>query len=345
MRLALLAVLAACGSSNPQTSSPDAPTASPDGGSADAATDAPSGTTGLGAVGNVTTTACPNNTPAGATCRQVTVSGCPGIETESITATVAFLPVSGSPAGTIVHFSGGGGTNFEEINAPSYAAAGFQQVFVAWGAQWEQTTSAGVKTAACRPATILQWVFDEPTLHNGSRTIGFCGQGFSGGSGQLGYALAQFGLGGILDYVNELSGPPFARIDLGCDGSAPATSMVCGVADTMHLPPQLDSWENTSSCGMASPPAADVSRWMADSIAVGGDYSYPNTRVEFFDCTNQATAVTAMAQIYHDEIAAAGTSTAYHCYAAADGCSGEQLGNTGNQDAAAAMIAGCVARH
>src|SRR5438105_1539663 len=76
------------------------------------------------------------------------------------------------------------------------------------------------------------------------------GEGFSGGSGQLGYALASYGMGAYLDYVNELSGPPFARIDLGCDGSQPATAQVCGAADTMRLPvPTLDNWENTTSCG------------------------------------------------------------------------------------------------
>jgi hypothetical protein len=168
----------------------------------------------------------------------------------------------------------------------------------------------------------------------------------SGGSGQLGYALAHYGMGDYLDYVNEISGPPFVRIDLGCNASDPATAMVCGVADTMMLPPdRLNPWENTTTCGTTNPPAADVAKWMADSIAVGGAYSYPKTRVEFFDCTNQATAVTAMAQIYYEQLMAAGSSTAYHCYAQADGCRMEDIGPTGQQDASAAMLAGCVPRH
>jgi hypothetical protein len=74
-------------------------------------------------------------------------------------------------------------------------------------------------------------------------------------------------------------------------------------------------------------------------------YAYPHTRVEYFDCTNQATAVTGMAQLYFDQVMAAGTDTTYHCYRAADGCQGEGLGQTGNQAAVSAMLAGCTPRH
>jgi hypothetical protein len=124
--------------------------------------------------------------------------------------------------------------------------------------------------------------------------------------------------------------------------------MVCGAACTMQLPAaKMNPWENTTSCGSMTPSAADVAKWSADSIGVGGVYAYPNTRVEFYDCTNQPTAVTAMAQRYYEQIMQAedgGSLTAYHCYSASDGCSGEALGS-GDMQAAAALIAGCVPRH
>jgi hypothetical protein len=298
----------------------------------------------VGTVTGVIDVACPANTPASLTCKQITVGGCPGIESESLTATLGIAPAIGTTRGTIVHFSGGGGTTFQLGGAMQYTTAGFRQVFVAWASDWEQTT-AGIRAAGCRPSTVLRWIFDEPTLHAGSRAFGFCGEGFSGGSGQLGYALAHYGLGDYLDYVNELSGPPFARIDLGCDGNAPATAQVCGATVTMRLPGvRLDAWENNqppSTCGATGIAATELERWKRDSIAFGGSYAYAKTRVEFFDCTNQATAVTAMAQLYHDEIT---SEKAFHCYSDADGCQGEGLG-TGAMEAVQAMIAGCVPRH
>jgi hypothetical protein len=326
---------------------PDAPVADPDA----APPDGPAAS-GLGAVTGVTELAmCPAGAPAGATCKQVTVTGCPGLETEPIDAIVAIRAPAGADRGTVVHFSGGGGRGFQGQGA-SYTSAGFRTIQVAWATDWEQTQTLGIKAAGCRPATLLKWIFDEPSLHAGSRAAAFCGEGFSGGSGQLGYALAHYGMADYLDYVNELSGPPFARIDLGCDGSAPATAVVCGATDTMRLPPQvLNAWENIQPplmCGSQNVPAAELARWRDDSIASGGVYDYPKTRVEFYACTNNATAVTAMGKLYFDLIsAAAGGNSAragYHCYSAADGCQGENLG-TGNADAVSSLIANCVPRH
>jgi len=331
MRRAAILLVAACGGS-PASGTPDA--------ASDAMTSQPdAASSSLGMVSGVMDIACPTGSPTGLSCKRITVAGCPGIENETVDATIGILPATGTVKGTITHHSGGGGQGFQLGATPMYQGAGFRQVYVAWASDWEQTQSAGIKTAACRPATVMRWIFDE--LHGGSRSEAFCGEGFSGGSGQLGYALAQYGLGDYFDYVNELSGPPFTRIDLGCDGDAPATAQVCNATVTMRLPARVDPWENTSTCGTTNVPAADLAKWNSDSIAVGGTYAYPKTRVEFFDCTYQATAVTAMAQLFHDQIT---SEKMFHCYSQADGCQGEGLG-TGNQEAARAMIAGCTPRH
>lgn len=345
MRILCLLALAACSHLTgpaPDPAADDDPAA----GATDVAV-----TSGLGQVTNVRTlSTCPSNAPPGATCRQVTVTGCPGIATEPIDAIVALRSQTGTLRGTVVHFSGGGGEGFQGAGQ-GYEAAGFRNVYIAWLSDWEQTQSSGIRTAGCRPATILQWVFGEPTLHNSSRTVGFCGEGSSGGSGQLGYALAHYGMGSVLDYVNELSGPPFSRIDIGCNGDAPPTASVCGVADTTRLPPQVSAWENIQqplSCGSTSVPAPELARWKSDSIAVGGVYNYPQTQVQFFACTFQATAVTVMGNAYFNAIAQAEggnpSLAQYHCYSQADGCQGEALG-TGLSDAAHALITGCAPRH
>ncbi|MEO8550194.1 MAG: hypothetical protein ABI678_09470 [Kofleriaceae bacterium] len=351
----VLVFLAACSTK----SSPSQPTDATSGADAAPVADAPAVVaTGLGVVSGVhDLAACPQGAPAGSSCRQLSVTGCPGIETEALDATIAILPATGTRRGTVVHFSGGGGETISATGTPEYQAAGLLQVYVAWSNtqdlhDWEQTASAGIKTAACRPATVLRWIFDEPTLHGGSRTTAFCGEGHSGGSAQLGYAIAHYGLADYLDYVNEISGPPFARLDLGCDGDAPQTALVCGDTVRTDLPPSVARWENIAApltCGSHDVPAAELARWKADSIAIGGAYAYPKTDVEFFDCTNNATAVTAMSQVFYQTIAAASGNdparAGYHCYSAADGCQGEGLGSGGAAAATAALVAGCVPRH
>ena len=300
----------------------------------------------LGRVRDAVAVACPQGAPAGSTCTQITVVDCPTIETEAIEATLAVLPAAGAQRGTIVHLKGGGGEGWETIGTDEYRAAGFVQIYVSWTTDWEQTASHGIKTAACRPATTLQYIFDE--LHTGARTAPYCAQGKSGGSGQLGYALAHYGAGSILDYVNELAGPPFSRIDLGCDGDAPATAEVCGDTVTTRLPDKLTAWENmTVSCGSTNVPVDELARWKADSIAVGGTYQYPQTRVEFFDCMYNAPAVAAFSKVYFDEVALATGDdglVGYHCYHQSDRCQGESLG-AGEPVAIQSMIDGCTPRH
>jgi hypothetical protein len=351
--LALLVALAGCGNSH-GTANPDAPAPDSSVADHDANPDAPINVSplGLGTVSTPTPVTCPQGAPTGSTCEQVTVANCPGIEADTRVATIAILKSNATPRGTIVHFSGSDGTSFDGAGAQQYNQAGFLQVFTAWGTAWETTPASGIKTAGCRPATIIDWVFHEPTLHAASRALAFCGEGHSAGSGQLSYSLTTYGLAGELDYVNLISGPPFARIDLGCDGDAVQTAQVCNASVRTNLPNVLDSWENIQSpnhCGMTSVPAAELARWNNDSIAIGGTYSYPQTNVQFFDCTNQATAVTAMSQIFHDLIATAANNDpariGYHCYSQADGCDVEMLGPQGGADAIAAMVAGCVPQH
>jgi len=84
-----------------------------------------------------TDTTCPVGTPANATCKTVTIAGCPGIETESIDATLAIVAPAAAAVGTITHFSGGGGEGFQGAGLAPYRTANFAQVVVAWKTDWE----------------------------------------------------------------------------------------------------------------------------------------------------------------------------------------------------------------
>lgn len=353
MKLAIALVLGATACQTQAASSPDGPTTEIDAAPSSDAPDQGFTPRGLGIVSNAVGLSSCMGAPAGSSCMQVTVSGCPEIENASINVIIAILPSTGLSQGTIVHFSGGDGTTFNPLGATEYQTAHFTQVFARWTTPWEITPAQGIKAAACRPATLLKWIFDEPMLQAGSRAKAFCAEGHSGGTAQIGYSLAQYGLSDYLDYANEISGPPFARIDLGCDGNAPKTAEICGVSVKTNLPgPELDSWENNqapSTCGSTNVTAAELARWKNDSVAIGGNYFYPKTLVKFFTCTNNATAVTAMSAIYAGTISDASNGdparVTSRCYSAADGCMGEGLGVQGGHDAIQAMIDNCVPLH
>src|SRR5439155_19266485 len=97
MRAAYLAVIAACGSSSSNSKIDAAGDAAVSVDSVDAPASA------LGVVTVVGDITCPSGAPAQATCKQVTVTGCPGLASESIDATIAVLAASGTVRGTIVH--------------------------------------------------------------------------------------------------------------------------------------------------------------------------------------------------------------------------------------------------
>jgi hypothetical protein len=170
-------------------------------------------------LGNVAE--APDPCPGGAgqaartACRTVVVS-CPGLK--DLRAWVRVTePLPGKPeSGTVVLGSGGNGVGFY-AGAPavrplvdSLTAMGFRVVDRSWDGGWP-TQEGGLKTEACRYATLLTWVRDR--IHNGGK---FVATGNSGGSAEIGYALTTYGRAGILDAAVLTSGPPTARLDYVC---------------------------------------------------------------------------------------------------------------------------------
>ena len=74
----------------------------------------------------------------------------------------------------------------------------------------------GPLSLACLPSASMQWVYDNWL----SSATPLCATGNSGGSVQIAYALAQYGLGSgttsIFSMVEPTSGPEFSRLDHGC---------------------------------------------------------------------------------------------------------------------------------
>jgi hypothetical protein len=308
--------------------------------SVEASADAGAGRS-LGTVDGVTASAC-GDAPMGATCKHVNVH-CPGIP--DLGATIATL-VPAKETATVVGLSGGGGETYYGPALNGLVSSGrYRIVLVRWDSDWEQTPD-GILAAGCRPATILKWVFDNE--HAASRARAFCATGHSGGSGQISYSLAHYGVGDFLDFAALSAGPPFGRIDYGCAPetySGPPRALCSLLPDAvLPLPPaKLNPWENSTTCGSPSPDPKEIAKWARDSVvSPGAVFAYPKTPVEFFVCTEKPNGTTGGAYFYSQAIT---TEHAVFCFDAAnDGCSGEGLGK-GVMKLVSEMDVKCVPRH
>ncbi len=136
-----------------------------------------------------------------------------------------------SPSGTIVLFSGGGGTSptgtgQDYAFAQDYFADNFQVVQFAWNSDWENTNlpppqgnnAYNIGTAACRPATFLNYIYSTyfQNVHASNPRAGMCAQGMSGGSAAIAYSMIWYNATTYLNNVELLSGPTLADIELGC---------------------------------------------------------------------------------------------------------------------------------
>lgn len=304
----------------------------------------------LGTIKFTGPTACPNGAATGATCKAIRVS-CPGLPDVNATLGAAF-PI-GTAKGTIILLSGGPGTTFFNSGfADAYVGDGFQVAQLAWASDWADANGAGVKSAACRPATVFKAVFN--TLQRDSRTTGFCGQGISGGSAALAYSLAHYGLSDFFDYVVLGSGPGVSRMDYGCD----TTLYTGGPRDLCPLLPSanfaygsgtlVNGWEHTTTCTNKNPLPSDISRWTADSVvSTGANYSYPQTGMSWFFCATPPVrgGSTGQASFLIDQVVPKNAPPDVNCYSGI--CQGEGVWQDPSAFATteSQMLAQCVPNH
>ncbi len=247
---------------------------------------------------------------AGSTCYQINTS-CEGMADFS-----AFLKVNqpaGTPSGTVIFGTGTGGSALYDYDPPDFfngstngglavvqsiLNAGFTTVQVTFGSPFNDQTPngwltgpGGPRRAACRYATVAQWVYQN--IHNSSTTAPLCATGNSGGSAAIAYSLTDYGMDSIFSMVEETSGPPMSRLDQGCAAPSSAvcqthqftcnsgdpvqnlsTCYAAGDADIIDLAYPQPLCKNAVNGG-----SAPTGLFLSDSILGGPQRTFPKTRV------------------------------------------------------------------
>jgi len=250
-------------------------------------------------------------------------------------------------------FSHGDGTtlDFDSTVIGNYNAAQFQTVEVVWqsdagaSSPWELASGspAIIKHAACRPATLLNWIF---THIYGSG--GKCAEGVSAGSAAIAYSMAQYDVN-YLDAVEFLSGPPLSDISKGCGQQTYQSANVCSESFCKSAPPgmtpegswmdtfkytdaesAIDRWTNLpeGTCGTA--PNSYGSNYLDMSIVDNesdSTFHYPATAVSIWVCAKSgasnsicggsnptANNSAAEADYFADQIAGFGSARALSLY-------------------------------
>jgi hypothetical protein len=317
---------------------------------------------------------CPQGYFPGATCFAATVS-CP--DTLDIQVTYGYTNPSGVPLGMIAMFNGSGGTtpyggaNRGQNYSQTYLQAGYQIVQSAWATEWENNGIAGgesVKAAACRPATLLN--FFHQTLYQGNG--GMCAQGASAGSAAIAYALAWYGGANYLDKVELLSGPVLSDIEQGCavpDAPpvtvCPAGQYGCDGESWVDNPQYVQGsrvsvgrWTGHQCQQGGRTSSATNAAWKAMSIVDGTNgpsFSYPQTAMAGWLCSNALNNSAAEGQIFYQQFSTRAQTSGYSV-TRVDGCAGAEGLGTGTTPSGEIgfiaissdmtdSVAGCIKRH
>jgi len=241
---------------------------------------------------------------------------------------------SSAPRGTIVFASGWIGDYWWDDGAPNNLtiinelhAAGFQTVQMNWPENWflGEDRTEGFGKLACRPATLIQWVYDKlhhDKLHENNSPLGklrddnlkmtvaahaFCAVGHSNGASQVAYSLVRYGLADILDMVLFTSGPNWSRIDQSCIQDA-AHPQLFGDEEERNSVDWAFGFPNDGS----GPCTRSDARWAkilqrASLIETGWSYSFPNTMIAFAFGGSDTTVTANQGRDFYQQLYEAGT--------------------------------------
>jgi hypothetical protein len=322
-----------------------------------AATCATGATRQLGTISDVSTISC-EGALKGGVCQQMTVS-CPNVPDVSV-----YLKANsptGTSLGTVTYNTGTDGNGlYESIFTYGSTAvgnvldAGFTVVQIDWGTPFNANQPdgwvlgpGGTLAAACRYATVTQWIY---TNIQNNTSQPYCATGNSGGAGVLAYALSQYNSASILSMAEVTSGPPTGRLDWGCGcqegklavqcGTATTLGTCFGVADGAVWDPAYNPNVTPSLCTDAvngTLPPGGLNFFLGDSAeAPGALYDFPNTFVNVvFGSADNSSAI----PIGQDWLNNITTSKAQVCVTGGV----HSLPNTipGAQQIATDLLAGC----
>jgi hypothetical protein len=261
---------------------------------------------GVGNVTGVTLVQCGSGFAANSQCSQATIS-CPG--TADLKFTYGVKP--GTGAGTIVIYNGAAGITAGGANyVASFNPAGFTTVQVAWATDWQDTglTTKNILTAACRPASVGQFVYSSIYTAGGYGVLGG-----SAGAGAVGYWLAWYGGGNIIDNVELASGPVYSDIEQGCE--VPGANSVTIVptdgtswTDTINFRGGPQNGLTTETGYTCRPSTGNTSTtanaaWLTQStIQPGWTSSYPDTNISGWVCNNAQNNSEAEAWLFFSQL-------------------------------------------
>ena len=270
----------------------------------------------------------------GMMCWNATVN-CPN--TDSINAVFGYKvpPQPPKVKGTIVLFSGGPGTapsEYADNNsnyAADYYAKGYAVVLLEWASPWEKAyasnTNESTLTAACRPATLMNYISNTFLVADGPS----CAQGSSAGSAAIAYAMSWYGAS-YLKNVELLSGPVLSQIDQGCAYPPKGDVTICPSPQSDHCTTgtapwgnspmyvhddqlYINSWSGLQSCAVPGVTQAEITQWanmsIVDGVASGAAavFNFPNTTKHGWLCASNVCAAIRTAQITRPLRAVTGT--------------------------------------
>jgi hypothetical protein len=264
-----------------------------------------SATLSLGSVSEDGGCMVPAQAPPGTMCQSLTVS-CPEVPDEGLQ--LLITPASVVGKGTVVLGTGGLGTGFYDSQVvDQLVAAGFRVVNRAWASGWENGEPGGMARAACRYATLLDWLHDSM---DASEPL--CVSGNSGGSVEISYALSRYGLESILDLAVPTGGPPMGRLDHGCLGGDSWLADCASLTEATTCAGMTACTYNDNQRGIidaayAGTPCADAdaslaATWLDDSVASpAADYDYASP-VRFIFGTQDCTIALSLGLVFANAI-------------------------------------------
>lgn len=318
---------------------------------------------------------CPHGYFTGMHCSQATVT-CPNLA--NLNVTYGYADPAGKSVGTVFLHNGAGGTtpyaaglNSSENYLQSYLQAGYQIVQVSWASDWEivgGSNSASIGMAACRPATLMQYIYQN--VHTSGA---MCAQGQSAGSAAIAYALTWYNASSYLDKVELISGPVFGDIEPGCavPNASPVTVCPAGqfgcVGSSWQDVPEYEggylaavrSWTQNSSCqGNRRTSPQSNNNWQSMSLVNGtsnNNFFYPQTAMGGWLCSNGLNNSAAQGEYYYTNFTTSSQIADYSLTRVdnCEGAEGVEQGKTPSGESAFTAIVtdmtdssvGCVQRH